>query len=447
MSGRSSTRTFITGDEVFPALERAFLDASASIDASLRAFDPHLPLHSPEGQAVGAVWFDLIVHVLRRGVRLRLVLADVDPVLHPARHRACWRSVRMLWAAAELAGPAALLEVVAARHPATGGLLPRALCWPAMQRRLGRICAVLNAGPDGLRDLPGLRSRLRQGADGRLHPRRMHLSRTTLCEHHQSLLIFDRARVHVGGPDLADGAGGHDVQVVMEGPVVAEALAHLDSFLAVVEGLRPPAPARRLLRSLSRPRGAASWHTGPTPIVAEVQQAHDALIQRAGSLIYIETPAFGDPLTARRLVRAARANPELQMILILPSPSAPWRARRRQMRLLRYLRTAFGPRLFVGGGEGATSVSIFDDHAAILGSAALDRPGLRWNTEVGVYLNVRRDVWELRRRVMGHWLPADAGAECFSSTGAVRAWAALAARNAACAPQDRSGRLLPHAPG
>lgn len=50
----------------------------------------------------------------------------------------------------------------------------------------------------------------------------------------------------------------------------------------------------------------------------------------------------------------------------------------------------------------------------------------------------------LRRRLMAHWLPKDAGADFFDPDRAVQAWWALAARNAKRPPERRRGFLLPY---
>ncbi|HEY6917833.1 MAG TPA: phospholipase, partial [Tabrizicola sp.] len=99
----------VTAAEAYPALERAFLDARHEIVAGFRVFDLKTRLRSVEARKVGSTWFDLMIHTLRRGVSVRIVLSDFDPIARPRLHRATWRTVRMFWAAAEMAGPAARL--------------------------------------------------------------------------------------------------------------------------------------------------------------------------------------------------------------------------------------------------------------------------------------------------------------------------------------------------
>ncbi len=486
---------FITGSEAYPELERAFLAAETEIHASFRIFDPRTRLRSAEGLAVGESWSDLIAHVLQKGVAIRMILSDFDPVGRSALHRGTWRSVRLWKAAAASAGPDARLEIHAAMHPAQSGTLVRMAFWWKAKRKTDRICAWLNEMPEAerhevLEDMPGLSDRIVTLADGRCRARRFLLPHLFPATHHQKLAVFDRRKLYIGGLDLDerrydtpnhDRPGDqtwHDVQMMMEGPVVTEAQAHLDSFLDVVEGKNPPAKARRFLRTLSRRRRIALWHYGPKPVAHELRQAHEALCSRAQNLIYLETQFFRDLSLARHLVRAAERNPQLGLILILPAAPEDVAFDNRagidarfgeyqQARALRMLRKAFGARIFIGGAaqprsmtrqtshdrdrlQGApliyihAKVSIFDDVSAIVSSANLNGRSLSWDTEAGVYLNSARDVAELRRRAMGHWLPADAAPAFFDVSGAPAAWAALARENHRAAPENRRGFILPY---
>jgi hypothetical protein len=121
MSLRCGYRFLLTAAEAYPALEAAFLAAKTEIWASFLVFDPSTGLRSADGLAVGQTWFDLIVHTLQRGVRLNMVISDFDPIGAPRLHRATWRSLRMLIAAAEVAG-SDRLKVTAALHPGEASL-------------------------------------------------------------------------------------------------------------------------------------------------------------------------------------------------------------------------------------------------------------------------------------------------------------------------------------
>ena len=117
----------LTASEAFPELERAFLNAEREIIAGFRIFDPKTRLRSPEGQAIGETWFDLIVHILRRGVNFTLYISDFDPVAAAELHRSTWSSIRMLVAAREAAQAGKRLRLVPAAHPARVGVIPTLL--------------------------------------------------------------------------------------------------------------------------------------------------------------------------------------------------------------------------------------------------------------------------------------------------------------------------------
>ena len=488
----------MTAAEAYPVLERAFLSARAEIVAGFRVFDLKTRLRSPEALAIGRSWFDLVIHTLRRGVAIRIVLSDFDPVARPRLHRATWRTVRMFWAAADLAGPGARLVVVPSTHSAVAGIWPRLLFWPVVQSRLARVSGWLRRQLDAhrmaaLREMPGVR-RMLAAKDALPRPRLFAVPPLSPATHHQKLAVFDAEAVYIGGLDLDERfydtpdhrlpghETWHDVQLMIRGPVAADARAHLEQFLGIIEGSAaadPPAPERerlRFVRTLSRRRKRGAWRfISPEPVVQEIEAAHAEWIARAEGLIYIETQYFRNRRMARRLAQAARERPGLKMILILPAApddvafegATGLDARLGeflQAKCLRILRRAFGRRLFVGGAaqprrtrargraqlKGAplvyihAKVSIFDDRAAIVSSANLNGRSLRWDTEAGVVMTDPQTVTDLRLRLMAHWLPEGAGPDFFDPERAMQAWWALAARNARLPPEKRRGFLMPY---
>ena len=488
----------VTAAEAYPALERAFLSARIEIVAGFRVFDLKTRLRSPEALAIGQCWFDLVIHTLRRGVAIRIVLSDFDPVARPRLHRATWRTVRMFWAAADLAGPEARLAVVPSTHSAVAGIWPRLLFWPVVQSRLARVSGWLRRQLDAqrmaaLREMPGVR-RMLAAKDAVPRPRLLAVPPLFPATHHQKLAVFDGETVYIGGLDLDERfydtpehrlpghETWHDVQLMIRGSVAGDARTHLARFLGIIEGSTeadPPAPAReglRFVRTLSRRRRRGAWRfISPEPVVHEIEAAHAEWIAQAEGLIYIETQYFRSRRMARRLAKAARERPGLKMILILPAApddvafegATGLDARLGeflQAKCLRILRRGFGRRLFVGGAaqprrtrargraqlKGAplvyihAKVSIFDDRVAIVSSANLNGRSLRWDTEAGVVMTAPQDVAALRRRLMAHWLPDGAGADFFDPSRAMQAWWGLAARNARLPPDRRRGFLLPY---
>lgn len=495
-----SVRVHLTAAEAYPALEASFLAAKSEIWASFLVFDLDTALRSKEGLAIGKTWFDLLVHVLRRGVAVNFVLADVDPIARPQMHRATTRSVRRFCAAREGAGGNARLTITASRHPAQTGLGLRSIIWPYIRSKLGRILKWLNGLPDAqrdaaLRDMPGLAPYITRDTAGMVAARRGCLPLLHPTLHHQKLAVFDRKVLYIGGLDLderrydtpehrrAGPQTWHDLQLIMDGPVVAEAQAHLETFRAMTEGAKPPATAnRRFLATVSQRRANPFFHFGPKPRLVQIHTAHSALCRRATQLIYLESQYFRSRSLARELARRAREEPQLTMILILPAApdDVAFDGKKgldarfgeyAQTHALRIVRKAFGSRLFVGSpaqpralaprdkGNGSgtrdrlkgapliyvhAKVSIFDESSAIVSSANLNGRSLKWDTEAGVYLYRKTEVTDLRRRLMGHWLPADAGQEAYDPATAAAAWARIARANARLAPARRAGFLLPH---
>ena len=106
----SDTRLLLTASEAYPELERLFLNAKREICLSFRIFDPLTRLRTDEAREIGDTWMTLIAHTLDRGVRLRILIADFDPVLRPELHRGCWASVRAAVAAGRHLFDASVVE-------------------------------------------------------------------------------------------------------------------------------------------------------------------------------------------------------------------------------------------------------------------------------------------------------------------------------------------------
>ncbi len=497
MTPPGDIRFLLTASEAYPELERLFLAAQDRIDASFLVFDLTTRLRSPEARAVGRTWFDLVEHTLARGVRLSFVVSDLDPVMRAEMHRATWRTVRMFHAAAEIAGAHDRLRIVPAMHASETGLLPRLAFWPVIHLRLRKTARWLNTlapavREAALREMPGVARRMRFRPDGTVRPRRWPIPRLFPGTHHQKLCLVDRRWLYIGGLDLderrydspahdqAAHDTWHDVQLLIDGGAMAEAAGqHLDSFLGTIEGRRAPPPQAGVLRTISRKRKWQPLHLGPEPVLAELRAAHMARIAAARRLIYLETQYFRDRGLAEALARAAKANPDLTLILILPGAPDDLAFSKRpgldvrggewvQAGCLRILTRAFGPRVFIGGPaqrrrwrerlrphgrdflHGApiiyvhAKVSIFDDAAAIVSSANLNGRSLRWDTEAGVELTDPATVTALRTRVMSHWLPPSPSPGLLTPDRAVALWRALAVKNARRTPALREGFLLPY---
>jgi phospholipase D1/2 len=490
----SDLRVLVTAEEAYPEYERAFLAAKREIWAGFRVFDLFTELRSDEAREVGEIWFDLIVHVLERGVAVNIVLSDFDPILAPELHRASWWSRRAFEAAREVAGEGAKLNVLNAVHSARVGILPRLLVWPRLVKELRRQARDLNSQPAHVRARrlecsPGLREWLKEDPGGRLSARKWPAPPLVPGTHHQKIAVFDREILCIGGLDLDErryddkrhqrrrDETWHDVQVMCRGPIVDEAQTHMESFLQVVAGRRAAPPSGRLLRTLSRARRVAFPFLGPRPVACELKDAHVEAICNARRLIYLETQFFRDRAIADALARAAENRPELGLILIVPGApedvafngATGMDARfgeHLQAKCVRQVAAAFGSRAAIcspvrpetSPARGRDTlcgapiiyvhakVAAFDDDRAIVSSANLNGRSLMWDTEAGVALDDPRDIAHLRRRVMRHWLPKDAGDDLFHLDRAAPLWRALAEDNARRDPRARAGFLVPYDP-
>jgi len=486
----TSFELLLTAAEAYPALERAFLSAERAISGSFRIFDLGTRLRSDEARAIGEDWFDLLVHTLNRGVHIRMTVSDFDPIGGADLHRMCWQSRRKFVAAAELARRGQL-EIVSALHGCGAGPGARVILAPGAYLKLREVVGRLNgmSAPDRARFLeeaPGI-CQVTRHCEGERIAIRPHLPNIYPATHHQKIAVFDRRRLYIGGLDLnerrydtpshsrAPERTWHDVQAMVEGPVVDAAQAHLDSFLATVAGRQPPAPAAPgFLRTLSRPTRNAPFRFAPHPSVTEIEDAHLRLLGRAQHLVYLETQFFRHEPLARALSKRARERPGLRLILVLPAApedvafenSSGLDARygeRLQTNCLSILAEGFGrDRMLVlspvqprpHGGDGRetlkqapliyvhSKVSIFDDRAAILSSANLNGRSLRWDTEAGLELTEPGHLHEIRRRVMGQWLPDGIDDAALAPETAFKRWTALADSNSRVAPGKRQGFLV-----
>lgn len=484
-------QVMITAEEAYPALERAFRAAQHEISGCFRVFDLNTRLRSAEARKIGTTWFDLLIDTLNRGVRVRLVVSDFDPVAAVHLHRLAWQTQRQMAAVREMTRPGAKLEFTVALHDAQSGALPRVLVYPLVRKKITETvdlwCRMTSAQ----------RSRF-WSETPRLHPLCHIDDRDQLrfptrllplhpASHHQKLAVFDRRRVYIGGLDLNERRYDtprhnrratqtwHDVQLMASGAVAEAAQAHLDTFLDTVARRAPPAPAAHgFVRTLSRRRTNAPTRISPHTAVREIENAHLAAIASATRLIYLETQYLRHLPLARALARRARECPDLRLIVVLPAapeevafssdPGLDGRfGEHQQVRSIAYLRAAFGAnRLLIASPVQPrdtdsedrdaldqsplvyvhSKVSIFDDATAIVSSANLNGRSMRWDTEAGLHLTRRDQVDQIRHRVMGCWLPKDAGPEYLALDTAFDKWQRLVIGNGALPPRHRRGFLV-----
>lgn len=484
-------KVLITAEDAYPELERAFLNARREISGCFRVFDLNTKLRSPEAREIGTSWFDLIIHTLDRGVSIRLVVSDFDPIAAVHLHRLAWQTQRQISAVRELTRPGARLQFTVALHEAKSGVFPRMVFYPLVRTKIREMvdkwCHMSKHERERFRvETPRLRSLCRVDDRGQLcFP--LQLMDLHPATHHQKLAVFDGRQVYIGGLDLnerrydtkqhaqAPSQTWHDVQVMATGPVAKAAQAHLDGFLeTVARRAAPPPAATGFLRTLSRRRLNAPMRMSPHTVLREIETAHMRAIAKAERLIYLETQYFRHVPLARALARRARQCPDLRVILVIPAapeevafssdPGLDGRfGEHQQTRALAYLKAAFGPdRLVIASPvqpresdsserdalEDApliyvhSKVSIFDEAAAIVSSANLNGRSMRWDTEAGLHVTRSDQIAEIRARVMGCWLPKDVEESFLNIDTCFDAWQRMVASNSVLPPQHREGFLV-----
>ena len=486
----------VTAHDAYPRLERLFLSARSSIRMGFRIFDMRTKLRSDEGRQIGKTWVDLFVHTLNRGVPVDLTLSDFDPVMAPDMHAQAWRLTAISYAINELTAPgAATMSVRCLLHPCQGGLLPRLFFAPKTRKQISATARELTDKPYRLRFLPGLRDMLRQHADGRVTMVPNALPRLYPVSLHHKMAVFDDDVTYIGGLDLNerryDGPDHdrpaqrtwHDVQLVVTDKDLAEnATEFLETLPDVVTGDRPATRSDTAFRqTLSRKRRNNLATLSPHTVAQSLLDEHVRQIDRAETLIYIETQFFRDRRIAAALVRAAKRAPDLRLIMLLPAApeEAAFHSRPGldarfgeflQLRCFRQVRRAFGNRFIAVSPvqprrpderdkdtERATlhdapivyvhaKVLIVDGKSAIVSSANLNGRSMKWDAETGVLLDRPDRVLALQEKLFETWLTEDAPAECHEIATAFDGWRDLAFRNLDLPPEDRTGFIVPYAP-
>ena len=488
----TQTEYHLTAAEGFPAFERAVLDSRDEILMGFRVFDPSTKLRSEEATVVGEDWFDLLCDALGRGVRIRMILTDFDPVVRPSEHRMTWMSARKLIAIGEASGCPGNLSLTVSLHPARISPLASLVLWPGAWKKLREETRRLNHLPKALAErqlelMPGVHRYVTGNHPG-LRPSLRVPPKLVPTTHHQKVAVFDRTKVYMGGLDLDerryDTLGHerpadqtwHDCQFTSTDPaLVTETVRHLETLSSTAVGEASAPSDATLLKTISAPRTGGLFYLSPRVECSSLEDAHIAAIDAAETLIYLETQYFRSHAIADALARAARRKSSLGLVIVLPGApeDAAFEGKSSSdVRYGEYLQTrnfdmvlrAFGNRFCAVSpaqkrSTGATGraqlygapliyvhakISIFDDACAIVSSANLNGRSMRWDTEVGFANRDRNDVTALRTRCFKHWLGRDADPAAFRPETLPLTWRKIARSNARRPPESRDGLLLPY---
>lgn len=337
---------------MYPALEARVLAATSEVWLAFRIFDPDTATRSDEAKALGLTdWTALLRHVIQTGVKVRLLLADFEPIMADDLHGGSWSTFRTLRAmgAALPDEMRERLQIIVIQHEGELGFAMRQLGGES------DFDALL-----GVR--PGLWRHARLDAQGRLRMRIGVAPRLWPATYHQKFAVIDGRHGIVGGLDVDErryddkrhrqraDKTWHDLSVAVEGPAVADMAAHfrdcwnaeLPRFrevaehwtsgtdralaldpLAAISGVPsiPEAAGDAVVQAV-RTQSRRNFHpfaVGPRPRVMELAEAHRRLIGSAERLLYIEAQFFRYRDAARWIVRQAKRHPALQLIVVLPS--------------------------------------------------------------------------------------------------------------------------------
>lgn len=357
----------IEAADMFPMLERLVLEAERSVWLSFRVFDPDTRLRSEDAKALGlADWSALIAHVVRRGVEVRILLADFEPVLADYLHAGSWHSYRRIRAILETLDEAERdrLQLIVIQHEGEIGWGWRQLLRPLLRRRIRKVVGkLLRRGENddgGLDTRPGLWRHLawEKGKPTAWKPAPP--PRLWPATYHQKFIVVDRRRTIIGGLDLDErrwddrrhrqraNQTWHDISALIDGPAAGDAARHfallwnrelpryrttvdewidgcgqelmLDPLNEIAEAAEPlPATGQatvQLARTLSRLDGSA-FAIGPKACIRELKAAHRNVISSARRLLYIEAQFFRSKAAADWVEAALRRNPELEVIILV----------------------------------------------------------------------------------------------------------------------------------
>ncbi|MEQ8542857.1 MAG: phospholipase D-like domain-containing protein [Roseitalea porphyridii] len=355
-----SLRHFITAEEAFPEMEALVLSATEKLCCGLHIFSPRTKMRSRQAHRSGIVdWGGLLADALSRGVQIRILLNDFDPVGAPDMHASVWERIGLFGEAlADLdASARGRLEMLVAHPGGQAGFVLRAAIWPKVRAMMHSTRRQFTE--EGRPLPPGLRPDLPGDATIAWWPPRPNFTQTM----HQKFLVADGWRAVLGGLDIDerryDDPGHrrkadqtwHDVSVSFEGDPAADLQAHFDACWQAVrrEGAShadayrrqhpespikfaepdpgskgetgPPAlPDRNGLRiAVTRPvMGRSPLRFGPRPRERSLERVHIDLIGSARRLLYLETQFFRSSIIRDALAGAMGENEGLHVIMLLP---------------------------------------------------------------------------------------------------------------------------------
>jgi phosphatidylserine/phosphatidylglycerophosphate/cardiolipin synthase-like enzyme len=344
----------IEAAEMYPRLEEAMLEATESVWLGFRVFDPGTRLRSEAARERGFErWSELIEATVKRGVEVRLLLTDFEPVLADNLHADSWNSFRQFRRLREnlAENEQARLQILVIQHEGEIGWGWRQLFRLGLRWRLRRLIEKL-LGRMGEEEhvfdvRPGL---WRWLAWKGKRPHRWKCAIVDACTAFIGGLDLDERRWDDSGHDRQADETWHDISARVDGQAAHDAACHfadlwnreLPRFAEIVaewtagaERTLNPEPLTgldisayreevkeagvatvQLVRTRSR-KSHALFAMGPTPHIREIRAAHRAIFAGARQRLYIEAQFFRSQTAADWIIEALRRNPVLEVIVLI----------------------------------------------------------------------------------------------------------------------------------
>lgn len=123
--GDVDTGALIEASAAHPALENAILDARTEALLGFRILSPRTKLRTERARSQGLeTWRDLIADAVGRGVNVRILMTDFEPVMANDLHQRTWEDIAAFRMSVP-AGAAGHLQVIAALHEGEFGPVAR----------------------------------------------------------------------------------------------------------------------------------------------------------------------------------------------------------------------------------------------------------------------------------------------------------------------------------
>lgn len=352
---------------MYPELEHLLLDAKETVWLSFRVFDPDTKLRSDRAKKAGlSDWSSLIAHTVGRGVEVRILLADFEPVLADFLHAGSWCTYRTLRALMETLDEQeqARLQLIVIQHEGEMGWGWRQLLRLLLRRRIRKVVETLlkrkTHKDGGLETRPGLWRHVEWKEKKARAWKAAPPPRLWPATYHQKFVVIDGEKAIIGGLDLDERRWDdrrhdqradrtwHDISALIEGPAVADAARHfallwnrelpryratVDEWidgcgrelmldpLTEIEGERKAQEVEgkatvQLARTMSL-KSDGLFAIGPVHGIRELKAAHRELILSARRQLYIEAQFFRSNAAADWIEAALRASPQLEVIILV----------------------------------------------------------------------------------------------------------------------------------